>query len=117
MLEGREAWMFSFFQKLLEKGNHIERPWLDILDPSSATLLREKYMNEKVPRYIKVDMYRYRMAKPIWKLMREIIVQKSAIDVAWWKRNLEEPLIPPFNINQDGEFQLVEGSLDQSRGI
>ena len=117
MLEGREAWMFSFFQKLLEKGNHIERPWLDILDPSSATLLREKYMNEKVPRYIKVDMYRYRMAKPIWKLMREIIVQKSAIDVVWWKRNLEEPLIPPFNINQDGEFQLVEGSLDQSRGI
>jgi hypothetical protein len=98
MLQHRERWVFELLRKILTSdasrlGN--DKPWLALLDPTSADWLRLNPV-----KYVKVDMYRYRMADPLW-----IIGQKWLMgeEVIWWTRDFEEILIRPL--------QLYNGSL------
>lgn len=93
MLQSREQWLFALVAKLLDKNAKGERPWLDLLDTSSALLLRENYDQLQAPLYAKVDMYRYRMAAPLWNIMPRYVWGDS--DIVWWNRTFEEVLIPP----------------------
>ena len=101
MLHGRERWMFELLRKVVLMSSSDDenqslpehedkRPWLALLDPSSADWLRSNTV-----KYAKVDMYRYRMADPLWVIARKWLMRK---DLVWWKRDFEEILIPPIEI-------------------
>ena len=98
MLQRRESWMFELIQKMLVDGASDDRPWLTLLDPGSAELLR----NGPV-KYAKVDMYRYSMANPIWTIAGMWL---RGEEVEWWTRKFEEILIPPVFV-QDGKLALA----------
>jgi hypothetical protein len=100
MLHGRESWLFALVARLLDK-NAKERPWLDLLDTTtSAALLRENYETKYLtPLYAKVDMYRYRMAAPLWDILPQYIMKGDTNKVIWWNRTFEEVLIPPVELN------------------
>mmetsp|Transcript_30590 Transcript_30590/g.57940 ORF Transcript_30590/g.57940 Transcript_30590/m.57940 type:complete len:104 (+) Transcript_30590:205-516(+) len=94
MLQRRERWMFELIHKILggDTNANDERPWLTLLDPTSVEFL----LQHGPIKYAKVDMYRYRMADPLWiiasKWMRGEVV-------AWWARELEESLIRPVQVH------------------
>lgn len=69
-----------------------ERPWLALLDRTSADLLKENQI-----KYAKVDMYRYRMANPLWTITGQWL---KGEEVIWWKREYKEKLIPPIQMNE-----------------
>ena len=100
MLRGRETWMFALLSKILNE-RLKNRPWLDLLDDSSADVLRRNY-NDKLltPVSAKVDIYQYKMAAPLWKLVQDYL---AGNEVVWWERTLEETLIPP--VRRDPERQ------------
>lgn len=96
MLRGREHWLFALLSKLLEK-NATKRPWLELLDASSANLLRRNYEEKNMtPSYVKVDMYHYKMAKPLWEILPVLLSGKEAV---WWNRTFEEVLVPPVRLD------------------
>lgn len=100
MLHGRETWMFALLSKLLND-NLTHRPWLDLLDASSAELLRRNYQEKRLtPLYAKVDMYHYQMTAPLWVLLMQYFTGDK---VHWWNRTFEEVLIPP--VRRDVERQ------------
>ncbi len=100
MLHGRETWMFALLSKLLND-QLTNRPWLDLLDPTSAKVLRKNYDDMvSSPMYAKVDMYHYKMAAPLWKLLAQYLTGE---EVVWWNRIFEEVLIPP--VRRDMERQ------------
>lgn len=95
MLQRRERWMFELLRKILlvSDASRLENdtPWLALLDSSSADWLQLNPV-----KYIKVDMYRYRMADPIWIIAGKWLMREEVI---WWTRDFEEILIPPLEIN------------------
>jgi hypothetical protein len=100
MLHDRETWMFALLSKLLNQ-SLTNRPWLELLDSSSANILRQNYDNyHMVPLYAKVDMYHYKMAAPLWQLLMDFLAGRKLV---WWKREFEEVLIPP--VQRDVERQ------------
>ena len=103
MLNGRERWVYELLRKILlmsssssEDENQSlpehddKQPWLALLDPSSADWLRSNTV-----KYAKVDMYRYKMADPLWVIARKWLMRK---EVVWWTRDLEEILVSPIEI-------------------
>jgi hypothetical protein len=110
MLQGREAWLLSLVSKLLD-ANAKERPWLDLLDRTSASMLRKNYEKKfQTPLYAKVDMYHYTMAAPLWQILPEYLEGKQ--NIVWWEREFEEVLIPPVRIDQEGQ-RLLAVDLNQ----
>lgn len=94
MLQRRERWMFELIHKILKnntKDNDSDRPWLALLDGSAVDLLQQNPM-----KYAKVDMYRYKMANPLWVIIRELL---NGEDVIWWTREFEEKLIRPVQLH------------------
>jgi hypothetical protein len=94
MLQSRERWVFELLRKILLMNDAgrmgKDKPWLALLDPSSADWL----MLNPV-KYAKVDMYRYRMADPIWRIVVKFLMQEEVI---WWSRDFEENLIRPLEM-------------------
>jgi len=103
-LRQRESWLYIFIIKLLQDSE--QRPWLDLLDSSSAQLLQERYFDKgSLPRFAKVDMFRYTMTESLqgiaWKMIH-------GEDVVWWSRNFEDSLIPVVRLDDSsGRLQLV----------
>ncbi|CAJ1924054.1 unnamed protein product [Cylindrotheca closterium] len=93
MLYQRESWLFSLISKLLDYDlGKDDRPWLDLLDSSTAYWLRSNYSQSNVPVYAKVDIYHYKMSQSLWQLVPALLVGE---DVFWWNRTFEQSLIPP----------------------
>ena len=94
MLQRRERWVFELLRKILLMNDADQtgkdKPWLSLLDPSSADWLKLNPV-----KYAKIDMYHYRMANPIWRIAVKFLMQE---DVVWWTRTFEENLIPPLEI-------------------
>jgi hypothetical protein len=101
-LRGRETWMFTLLAKLLDKtATAEERPWLDLLDSTSASMLRENYESKYLfPLHAKVDMYRYRLAAPLWEIAPKYLLGEA---VVWWNRTFEEVLIPAVELDPQGQ--------------
>lgn len=113
-LNRRETWLYDLLTKILIKEDG-PRPWLDLLDPSSAALLRNHYEQHGIaPKFAKVDMYHYRMDAPLWTIGERYIHSwlkghKTQHDddstkddgrVTWWRRQFEENLIPVVSLNE-----------------
>jgi hypothetical protein len=96
-LNRRETWLYTFLSKLLAE-NDDNRPWLDLLDTSSADMLRAHYLKGKVPSYAKVDMYLYEMSAPLWELLPSYLYSSRT---KWWHRTYEESLIPSVALGKD----------------
>ena len=100
MLQRRERWMFELIQKILVSDAHNiqgdERPWLALLDPSSADLLQQENV-----KYAKVEIYRYRMQDPLWAIAFKWL---KAEEVIWWNREFEESLISPVQVMHNGNL-------------
>ena len=94
-LQRREKWLYTLLEKILGKVGD-ERPWLDLLDTPSASLLQRSYSLGNGPQFAKVDMYHYQMAAPMWSLFFDIF---GAREVAWWRRTFKESLIPPVQLD------------------
>jgi hypothetical protein len=91
MLHGRERWLFALVAKLLDS-DAKERPWLDLLDSKTASMLRQNYEQKfLIPRYATVNMFHYKMAAPLWELLPKYLLGQ---EVVWWNRTFEEELIP-----------------------
>lgn len=86
-----------------------KRPWLALLDPSSADWLRSNTV-----KYAKADMYRYKMADPLWVIARKWLMQK---EVVWWTRDLEEILILTIEIFRGSLVDNSRQSVKLSRTI
>jgi hypothetical protein len=105
MLQGREVWLLRLVSKLLD-ANAKERPWLNLLDRTSASMLRKNYEKKfQTPLYAKVDMYHYTMAAPLWQILPEYLEGKQ--NIIWWEREFEEALIPPVRIDHEGQRLLA----------
>lgn len=96
-LRQREFWMFALLRKIIEPetgkndGGHVRRPWLNLLNRETAGYLKTKYYGQgSAPRYIKVDMYHYKMAGSLWYILWKWV---KGEDIIWWKRRFEESLI------------------------
>jgi hypothetical protein len=82
--------------------NDNNRPWLDLLDASSAKTLRAHYSKGKMPSYAKVDMYLYEMSASLWELLPQYLYSKSEDSrITWWHRTYEESLIPAVALGRD----------------
>lgn len=93
MLHQRESWLFSLISKLLDgDGGFDDRPWIGLLDSSTAAWLQANYSQSNVPLYAKVDMYHYKMSKSLWQLLPALLLGE---EVVWWNRTFEQTLIPP----------------------
>jgi len=101
MLQRREQWVIVLLAKILESnGSQLDRPWLELLDTSSA----KHFLT--TPKYAKVDMFRYKMAAPLWVLMKEGWYQmmnkgSDAVEVVWWQRYFEEVLVEPVSFHSE----------------
>jgi hypothetical protein len=107
-LQRRESWLYTLLEKIL-RPDETENPWLDLLDGSSASLLRTAYASGKdlyVPRLAKVDMFHYQMTAPLWLLVVDKI---QGGEVTWWRRTYKESLIPPVRL--DGERNKLTGAI------
>ena len=102
-LQNRESWLYSLLAKILNNDLGIdERPWLQLLDSDSSAFLIESYKsNETRPKFAKVEMYEYRMAGSLWSILAS--KHRRGEDVVWWKRQFEETLIPPVQLNSDNK--------------
>ncbi|KAL7539404.1 hypothetical protein ACHAXR_009258 [Thalassiosira sp. AJA248-18] len=97
MLQRQERWMFELIHKILDANvaYGLQRPWLALLDSRSVD-----FLNRSPMRYAKVEMYRYRMANPLWIIASKWV---RGEEVIWWNRTFEESLIRPV--------QMHDGSL------
>ena len=117
-LDRRESWLYALLGKILTRNNgdeDIPRPWLDLLDKSTAEMLREHYDGSgsgerKAPTYAKVDMYHYQMAAPLWELLPQYLTGIGRVQ--WWNRTYEESLIPVVAVRQEtGKlYRAVDGA-------
>lgn len=108
-LRSRETWLFILLRKILEpdeNGRKRLRPWLHLLDQKTARELERTYYDKgRAPKYVKVDMYRYQMALPLWTIMWRKFRALLRLDLdeyrntAWWHREFEEALIQPLSID------------------
>ena len=89
--------MFDLISKLLDKESS-NRPWLALLDASSAALLERNYKDQTPPKYAKVEMFHYQMAAPLWKLLPKYFL---GVEVVWWNRTFEEQLIKPITFDTE----------------
>lgn len=122
-LQNRETWLYSLLEKVLDpsiqaddtdtntdssnnNGNE-HRPWLNLLDASSAQYLKEE---KEVLRFAKVDMYHYRMAAPLSTILVQYWERWSSDDsaVTWWKRSYHTPLVQPVRWKSGGGLLLVD---------
>ena len=105
-LRQREGWLYELLYKLLDGGEQAsqERPWLALLDSSTANHLEVNYYRKgRSPLIVKVDMYHYEMAAPLWtiwgrqlsQLCRRLVSGRESHRVAWWRRRFKENLIRP----------------------
>lgn len=103
-LKNRESWLYNLLAKILDHESPVEeRPWLQLLDRTSSEFLIESYQSNKSrPMLAKVDMYEYRMAASLWSILATFTKGES---VVWWKRQLEESLIPPVQLNSDKRLE------------
>jgi hypothetical protein len=110
MLQRRESWLFALVAKLLDQNlGEKDRPWLDLLDLTSRRLLRTNYnINNRAPRYVKVDMFHYKMTKPLWSIVSDYLSGET--DIVWWNRTYEEELIPPVKLDEEHQ-QLVRAII------
>ena len=100
MLQRREKWLYHLLTKLL-LADETHRPWLNLLDSESARYLREMFYEQgQAPAYVKVDMYRYRMAASLGTRLL------SSEPMAWWNRTFTESLIPI--VKWDSERQTLQ---------
>jgi Lipase maturation factor len=99
-LTRRETWLYNFLAKLLAN-DAAKRPWLNLLDESSAKPLRDQYSEGKAPKYAKVDMYHYKMSAPLWKLLPSTLLGSAEKQSPWWTRTYEEGLIPIVELGND----------------
>ena len=113
MLQRRERWMYRLLEELVQQhgkndatrqGAH-QRPWLELLDPSSAN-----YLSTTTVKYAKVDMYHYQMAASLrdilWEYWRQFYHEGIFSPVVtWWNRTYSEPLIPA--VKWDAEQSLL----------
>ena len=95
-LERRETWMWSFLAKVLEGDATV----LSLLTPETAVskaYFPDGPLNDrKLPKFVKVDMWRYRMRAPLWVIAGEYAQNGAAV---WWEREKAEALIPPLERN------------------
>ena len=98
-LERREFWLYKLLERLLEGGRTSQnkpRPWLNLLEGSSANMLLTKYyQNGHAPRFAKVEMYHYHMAGSLSNILYREWEEGGA---TWWNRRFEETLIPPVRL-------------------
>jgi len=94
MLRYREDWLYGLLAKIVQPLTQSHRrPWLALLDRTTADYLwSEYYAKGLAPKSIRVDMYRYRMAKSLWGILWDYVMGR---DVVWWTREYEEALVPP----------------------
>lgn len=109
MLRQREGWMMELVQKLLQPQAQ-PRPWLYLLDPTSAELLRSNFYNHhRAPLAAKVDMYHYQMNKALWGLLMDWIRGRKLV---WWNRRYHESLIPAVVWNsQSSRLQMAAADI------
>ncbi len=109
-LNRRETWLYTLLAKLLNELDPSHRPWLNLLDTSSAGMLRDNYVQHgKAPTFAKVDMYQYQMAAPLWELLPRFLMHPETTKVSshgltriqWWNRTFQENLIPIVVLGQD----------------
>ena len=105
MLQQRERWLFSLLQHILADDLQSEHPWLDLLDQSAR-----KYLQKGPVTYAKVDMYEYKMNDSLWNITKQRIM---GLDVDWWKRNFEESLVPPVQL-QTASKNLMYANINAS---
>ncbi len=136
-LNRRETWLYHLLEKILDKKDQNDdegkelsavvnwwarpnqqrlRPWLDLLDHSSREMLEQRGS----PMYVKVDMYRYEMADPLWVLLPKYFrglwvgmnndEKTDSANIQWWKRYYEEPLLPVITFDQE-QRQLVRANV------
>ena len=55
-------------------------------------------MQQNPIKFAKVDMYRYRMADPLWTIISKWLRGEEMI---WWMREFEEVLIRPLRMQAD----------------
>merc|ERR1712066_851937 len=86
-LARRETWMWAFLAKLLE-GDTVA---LSLLAAEASSVY---YVDGslRLPKSVRVDMWRYRMRAPLWIILRDYFVNGSTI---WWTREYGDSLIPP----------------------
>jgi hypothetical protein len=100
-LNRRETWLYMLLSKIMTE-NDNNRPWLDLLDTSSADMLRAHYSKGKVPSYAKVDMYHYEMSAPLWEILPRYVYTKRGDErTKWWNRTYEENLVPVVALGKD----------------
>ncbi|CAK9055527.1 unnamed protein product [Durusdinium trenchii] len=95
-LQQRETWMWSFLAKILEGDDVVLKLLAPETAESKAFYPHGLSGGRKVPRYIKVDMWRYRMKAPLWEIVKDLYRNGTAI---WWERSKGEPLIPALERN------------------
>lgn len=99
MLERREKWLYSLVRKLLQRDELA----LSLLDRSAAEgpgfHLRDV---PTAPKYARVDMYRYEMSQPLWRLLPMALGRSGP--VVWWNATYKEPLIPAVQLHGSGKL-------------
>jgi hypothetical protein len=99
MLRGREQWLFTFLAKLLDDDPRA-RSLLASTSQDNPNIFPVPKMDSKI---IKVDMYHYEMAAPLWE-----ILSQPAHSRIWWNRTFEEVLVPPHKRTSDGQIMRLE---------
>ena len=125
----RESWLYNLLGKLLEKDDvddkekqnnfaayHYNRPWLDLLDTTSRDMLLKRGPG----MYAKVDIYHYKMANSLWKIMLQYYHNSINTNKnhdggnnnksIWWNRYYKENLIPIVSYHQQ-QKQLFRASI------
>jgi hypothetical protein len=115
-LRNRERWLYNLLYKLLDTttNDSSSKPWLDVFDPTTAKMLREKYDSSTSNKqwYAKVDMYHYRMTEPLWNIVWKYWTNsndnKSIRKIVngyekgiWWERKFEQSLVPIVTVDPD----------------
>ncbi|KAL7561879.1 hypothetical protein ACA910_014254 [Epithemia clementina (nom. ined.)] len=110
-LHRREYWLYKLLEKLLEPNKAKQpRPWLNLLDRSSAAMLESNYYEKgRAPRFARVEMYHYQMAGPLGHILYNQWANGIRNSTIWWNRTFEEALIPPVT--------LMHGKLGYATGI
>ncbi|KAJ8600161.1 hypothetical protein CTAYLR_001920 [Chrysophaeum taylorii] len=102
VLRDREKWVFELLAQLLDRAY---LPALaTILDAHCVHVLFNgrdaPFTKERPPKAVKVDMYVYEMAQPLWGLLHDALKVDHA-RVKWWNRTYKEPLVPPLALSAD----------------
>lgn len=103
-LQQRETWMWSFLAKILEGDDVVLKLLAPETAESKAFYPHGLSGGRKVPRYIKVDMWRYRMKAPLWEIVKDLYRNGTAI---WWERSKGEPLILALERNYTVLVQML----------